>query len=136
MVVISHCTCTSALKVTEFSSNTLNNFSSAICGFSVDNFRPSSPAKPSSFGLTPGDCHLIFTAETHNFPTGVAPFCGATTGTGGRLRDVQSVGRGGHTIAGTAGYSVGNLNIPGNLRNFIPLSVFINATCLLPTTEF
>lgn len=30
----------------------------------------------------------------------------------GRLRDVQGVGRGGHTLAGTAGYCVGNLNIP------------------------
>lgn len=55
----------------------------------------------------PSESHLIFTAETHNFPTGVAPFSGATTGTGGRIRDVQSVGRGGYCIAGTAGYSVG-----------------------------
>ncbi|GBP04367.1 Phosphoribosylformylglycinamidine synthase [Eumeta japonica] len=46
-------------------------------------------------------------------PTAVAPFSGATTGTGGRIRDVQGVGRGGHTIGGTAGYSVGNLHIPG-----------------------
>lgn len=38
---------------------------------------------------------------------------GATTGTGGRLRDVHAVGRGGHCIAGTAGYSVGNLLIEG-----------------------
>lgn len=37
---------------------------------------------------------------------------GATTGTGGRIRDVQAVGRGGHVIAGTAGYSFGNLLIP------------------------
>lgn len=40
-------------------------------------------------------------------------YSGATTGTGGRIRDVQAVGRGGHCIAGTAGYSVGNLCIPG-----------------------
>lgn len=39
-------------------------------------------------------------------------FVGATTGTGGRLRDVQGVGRGGLPIAGTAGYCVGHLNIP------------------------
>lgn len=58
------------------------------------------------------ESNLIFTAETHNMPTAVAPFSGATTGTGGRIRDVQGVGRGGHTIAGTAGYCVGNLNIP------------------------
>ena len=29
---------------------------------------------------------LIYTAETHNMPTGVCPFAGAETGTGGRLR--------------------------------------------------
>ena len=45
----------------------------------------------------------------------MAPFPGATTGTGGRIRDVQATGRGAHVIAGTAGYSFGNLNIPGEL---------------------
>lgn len=49
--------------------------------------------------------HVVF--------TGVAPFPGATTGTGGRIRDVQCTGRGAHVGAGTAGYSFGNLNIPG-----------------------
>lgn len=44
---------------------------------------------------------------------GVAPFPGATTGTGGRIRDVQSTGRGAHVVAGTAGYSFGNLLLPG-----------------------
>lgn len=34
-------------------------------------------------------------------------------GTGGRIRDVQAAGRGGHVIAATAGYSFGNLHIPG-----------------------
>ena len=34
-------------------------------------------------------------------------------GTGGRIRDVQATGRGAHVIAGTAGYSFGNLLIPG-----------------------
>ncbi len=47
--------------------------------------------------------------------SGVAPFPGATTGTGGRIRDVQAAGRGGHVVAGTAGYTFGNLNIPGNV---------------------
>jgi len=40
---------------------------------------------------------------------------GASTGTGGRIRDVQAVGRGGSCIAATAGYCVGNLFIPGKL---------------------
>lgn len=46
--------------------------------------------------------------------SGVAPFPGATTGTGGRIRDVQAAGRGAHVVAGTAGYCFGNLHIPGN----------------------
>ena len=45
--------------------------------------------------------------------SGVAPFSGATTGTGGRIRDVQGAGKGGNVVAGTAGYCFGNLNIPG-----------------------
>jgi phosphoribosylformylglycinamidine synthase len=53
------------------------------------------------------------TAETHNFPTGVAPFEGANTGVGGRIRDTLAIGKGGDIVAGIAGYSVGNLNIPG-----------------------
>lgn len=47
------------------------------------------------------------------FFAGVSPFSGATTGTGGRIRDVQCTGRGAHVVAGTAGYCFGNLHIPG-----------------------
>ncbi|XP_054001967.1 phosphoribosylformylglycinamidine synthase [Hylaeus anthracinus] len=87
--------------------------SSAIKGYQVKALRPNETHKCSSFRIENVDQDLIFTAETHNFPTGVAPFSGATTGTGGRLRDIQGIGRGGYYIAGTAGYSVGNLHIPG-----------------------
>ena len=59
------------------------------------------------------DHDVIFTAETHNFPSGVAPFPGAETGTGGRIRDVHATGRGSLVVAGTAAYCVGNLRIPG-----------------------
>ncbi|KAF4664485.1 hypothetical protein FOL47_005095 [Perkinsus chesapeaki] len=52
---------------------------------------------------------ITFTCETHNFPCGVAPFPGAETGTGGRLRDGQSTGRGSLVVAGTAAYCVGAL---------------------------
>lgn len=89
-------------------------FSSAIKGYLHRSLRPVTAGVVSELKQVPTESHLIFTAETHNFPTGVAPFSGATTGTGGRIRDVQCVGRGGYCIAGTAGYSVGNLNIPGN----------------------
>jgi phosphoribosylformylglycinamidine synthase len=43
----------------------------------------------------------------------VAPFPGAETGTGGRLRDVHATGRGALVVAGTAAYCVGNLRLPG-----------------------
>ncbi|XP_030749846.1 phosphoribosylformylglycinamidine synthase [Sitophilus oryzae] len=94
-------------NVIKFSDN-----SSAIRGYIHRSLRPASAGSVSELRQVPSESHLIFTAETHNFPTGVAPFSGATTGTGGRIRDVQSVGRGGYCIAGTAGYSVGNLLIP------------------------
>lgn len=86
---------------------------SAIKGFRHTKLRPSDVKEPSQVLSELTESDIIFTAETHNMPTAVAPFSGATTGTGGRIRDVQGVGRGGHTVAGTAGYSVGNLLIPG-----------------------
>lgn len=87
--------------------------SSAIRGYPVRTIMPLMPGGPSRFRKTGVSYDLIFTAETHNFPSGVAPFPGAETGTGGRIRDVQATGRGALVIAGTAAYCVGNLHIPG-----------------------
>ena len=63
---------------------------------------PATPGRPSPLGPVEVCYHPLLTAETHNFPTGVAPFPGAETGTGGRIRDVQGTGRGGFVIAGTS----------------------------------
>mgnify|MGYP000397905279 CR=1 FL=1 len=87
--------------------------SSGITGFKISTIIPEHPGICSPFRERQLKYHLIFTAETHNFPCGIAPFPGAETGTGGRIRDVQATGRGGLVIAGTAGYCTGNLNIPG-----------------------
>jgi len=87
--------------------------SSAIKGYEIDTIIPVMPGNPSGFRRSRLFCNLIFTAETHNFPSGVAPFPGAETGTGGRIRDVQATGRGSLVVAGTAAYCVGNLRIPG-----------------------
>ncbi|MCX8110444.1 MAG: hypothetical protein N3D15_04265, partial [Syntrophorhabdaceae bacterium] len=78
--------------------------SSGIEGFECWTIIPENPGSPSLFKKQSLRYHIIFTAETHNFPTGVAPFPGAETGTGGRIRDVQATGRGGLVVAGTAGY--------------------------------
>ncbi len=87
--------------------------SSAIYGHDILTIIPENSGKPSRFLNKKLTYHIIFTAETHNFPTGVAPFPGAETGTGGRIRDVHATGRGSLVIAGTAAYCVGNLQIPG-----------------------
>jgi phosphoribosylformylglycinamidine synthase len=87
--------------------------SSGIRGRDIFTIVPDNPGEPSAFTMRRLPYHIIFTAETHNFPTGVAPFPGAETGTGGRIRDVQGTGRGGLVVAGTAAYCVANLNIPG-----------------------
>ncbi|MFZ2198214.1 MAG: phosphoribosylformylglycinamidine synthase, partial [Thermodesulfovibrionales bacterium] len=87
--------------------------SSAIRGYEIETIVPAIPGTVSGFRKSRLAYHIIFTAETHNFPSGVAPFPGAETGTGGRLRDVQATGRGALFVAGTAAYCVGNLRIPG-----------------------
>ncbi len=87
--------------------------SSSIKGYKVQTIITEDHPAPSRFRKTILHYDVIFTAETHNFPSGVAPFPGAETGTGGRIRDVEATGRGGLVIAGTAAYCVGNLLIPG-----------------------
>ena len=82
---------------------------SAIKGHTIDYLSPD--VTNHKYTVKNKTNHITFTAETHNFPTGVAPFPGAATGIGGRIRDNQSIGRGGLLIAGTAGYCVGNLYV-------------------------
>ena len=50
--------------------------------------------------------------ETHNHPTAISPFPGASTGAGGEIRDEGATGRGGKPKAGLAGFSVSHLRIP------------------------
>ena len=87
--------------------------SSALKGYSISTLIPSSVHASSIFRPTNVNYDLTFTAETHNFPTGICPFAGAETGSGGRIRDGHATGIGSLIVAGTAGYCVGNLNIPG-----------------------
>ena len=87
--------------------------SSAIRGFPARALLSAEPRGSSPLVERELDLDIIFTAETHNFPSGVAPFPGAETGTGGRIRDVHATGRGALVVAGTAAYCVGNLRLPG-----------------------
>jgi phosphoribosylformylglycinamidine synthase len=96
-------------------SNSLIAFSdnsSAIRGYPIWTILPQKPGKCSPFIAQKATYHILFTAETHNYPSGVQPFQGATTGTGGRIRDGHATGRGSLVIAGTAAYCTAALNIP------------------------
>ncbi len=58
--------------------------------------------------------HTLMKVETHNHPTAIAPFPGASTGAGGEIRDEGATGIGGRPKAGLTGFSVSNLHIPGS----------------------
>ena len=71
---------------------------------------PSSPRIPSKF-VQQFVSPILLSAETHTFPSGVAPIPGAETGMGGRIRDVQAMNA--KVTLSTVGYWVGVLTIPG-----------------------
>jgi phosphoribosylformylglycinamidine synthase len=57
--------------------------------------------------------HTLMKVETHNHPTAIAPYPGASTGSGGEIRDEGATGIGGKPKAGLTGFSVSNLHLPG-----------------------
>ena len=70
----------------------------------VEQFAPATQDKPDFFTVTNYESVLSLKAETHNFPTTVEPFNGASTGTGGEIRDRIAGGKGAFPVAGTAVY--------------------------------
>ena len=75
-----------------------------IQGPTIEQFVPASGDKPDYFITKEIESVLSLKAETHNFPTTVEPFNGASTGTGGEIRDRLAGGKGSLPIAGTAVY--------------------------------
>jgi phosphoribosylformylglycinamidine synthase len=61
---------------------------------------------------------ILAKVETHNHPTAVSPFPGASTGSGGEIRDEGATGRGSKPKAGLVGFAVSNLKIPGAVRSW------------------
>ncbi|NHZ32789.1 phosphoribosylformylglycinamidine synthase [Massilia rubra] len=60
--------------------------------------------------------HTLMKVETHNHPTAISPFPGASTGAGGEIRDEGATGRGAKPKAGLTGFTVSNLMIPDAVR--------------------
>lgn len=70
----------------------------------VEQFAPRDHSTSDYFVIRDIESVISLKAETHNFPTTVEPFNGASTGTGGEIRDRMGGGVGSWPIAGTAVY--------------------------------
>ncbi|HZX50432.1 MAG TPA: phosphoribosylformylglycinamidine synthase [Pseudomonas sp.] len=84
---------------------------SVIVGHTAGRFYPN--AETRQYGATQEPVHILMKVETHNHPTAISPFSGASTGSGGEIRDEGATGRGAKPKAGLTGFTVSNLNIPG-----------------------
>ena len=62
-----------------------------------------------SYQKTSATHHGLMKVETHNPPTAISPFPGASTGAGGEIRDEGATGRGSKPKAGMTGFTVSRL---------------------------
>ncbi|SFA75528.1 phosphoribosylformylglycinamidine synthase [Azotobacter beijerinckii] len=84
---------------------------SVIEGFTAGRFFPQPGT--GEYAASQEAVHILMKVETHNHPTAIAPFPGASTGSGGEIRDEGATGRGAKPKAGLVGFTVSNLQIPG-----------------------
>ena len=63
----------------------------------------------SSYQKSSATHHVLMKVETHNHPTAISPFPGASTGAGGEIRDEGATGRGSKPKAGLTGFTVSKL---------------------------
>ena len=82
-----------------------------VAGYQARRFRPD-PATGGYRAEAPVESAFCIKVETHNHPTAIAPFPGASTGAGGEIRDEGATGRGGKPKMGLCGFSVSHLRIP------------------------
>ncbi len=83
--------------------------SSIIEGASIQRFYPDADR---GYSYKEELTHILTKVETHNHPTAISPFPGASTGSGGEIRDEGATGKGSKPKAGLCGFSVSNLNLP------------------------
>ncbi|RJG06039.1 phosphoribosylformylglycinamidine synthase [Noviherbaspirillum cavernae] len=85
--------------------------SSIIEGATVSRFYPRGAAQGNVYEASDELTHILMKVETHNHPTAISPFPGASTGAGGEIRDEGATGRGAKPKAGLTGFTVSNLMI-------------------------
>lgn len=74
--------------------------------------------KSNEYGASEEDIAILCKVETHNHPTAISPFPGASTGSGGEIRDEGATGVGSKPKAGLTGFTVSNLKLPGAVREW------------------
>ncbi|KRD14048.1 phosphoribosylformylglycinamidine synthase [Acidovorax sp. Root267] len=67
------------------------------------------PSSANSYQKSSVTQHVLMKVETHNHPTAISPFPGASTGAGGEIRDEGATGRGSKPKAGLTGFTVSKL---------------------------
>jgi len=75
-----------------------------VLGPQIEQFAPATQDKADYFEIRDIEAVISIKAETHNFPTTVEPFNGASTGSGGEIRDRLAGGKGSIPLAGSAVY--------------------------------
>jgi phosphoribosylformylglycinamidine synthase len=90
--------------------------SSIMEGVVSTRFYPNGAAKGNEYHRVTELTHTLMKVETHNHPTAISPFPGASTGAGGEIRDEGATGRGARPKAGLTGFTVSNLNIPNAVQ--------------------
>ncbi|MGZ5848730.1 MAG: phosphoribosylformylglycinamidine synthase, partial [Ramlibacter sp.] len=78
-------------------------------GSRVEAFLPARGDGPAAYERREAIHHVLMKVETHNHPTAISPFPGASTGAGGEIRDEGATGRGSKPKAGLTGFSVSRL---------------------------
>ncbi|MEM4986734.1 phosphoribosylformylglycinamidine synthase [Collimonas sp. H4R21] len=86
--------------------------SSIIEGATVSRFYARGAAEGNTYRASDELTHILMKVETHNHPTAISPFPGASTGAGGEIRDEGATGRGAKPKAGLTGFTVSNLQLP------------------------
>ena len=82
-------------------------------GFPIERWLPQGYTNAPVYAARHETAHVLMKVETHNHPTAISPFAGASTGAGGEIRDEGATGRGARPKAGLTGFSVSNLQLPG-----------------------
>ena len=81
-------------------------------GGPIERWGPQGYTNAPQYGARPEVAHVLMKVETHNHPTAISPFPGASTGAGGEIRDEGATGKGARPKAGLTGFSVSNLHLP------------------------